>query len=60
MYELDARFARDSWVIVNAEFWGAHAPSRVDFGASPKSFWERVCDREGAIASTRGGCAPQT
>src|SRR5207245_5679020 len=42
-------------------FWGAHAPSRADFGALAEIFSEseKVRDREGAIASTRGGCAPR-
>jgi predicted HAD superfamily Cof-like phosphohydrolase len=48
------------------EFWGAHAPSRADFGALAEIFFQlistaagKVRDREGAIASTRGACAPQ-
>jgi hypothetical protein len=48
-------------------FWGAHAPSRADFGAFAEIFSgsEKVRDREGAIGlsrtgiSTRGGCAPR-
>ncbi|PYM03000.1 MAG: hypothetical protein DMF13_05255 [Verrucomicrobia bacterium] len=41
-------------------FWGAHAPSRAHCGASPQCSEKRkVCDGEGAIASTRGACAPQ-
>jgi hypothetical protein len=42
-------------------FWGAHAPSRADFGALVEIFFEseKVRDREGAIASTRGARAPQ-
>jgi len=41
--------------------WGAHPPSGVDFGALAEtfSFGEKVRDREGAITSTRDGCAPQ-
>jgi hypothetical protein len=41
--------------------WGAHAPSRADVGALAEIFSEivKVRDREGAIASTRGACAPQ-
>jgi len=41
--------------------WGAHAPSRVDFGALAETFFMalKVRDREGAIASTRGACAPR-
>jgi len=39
--------------------WGAHAPSRAGFGASPKqslcgAFNEKVRDDEGVIAGTRG------
>jgi hypothetical protein len=51
-------------------FWGAHAPSRAGFGASPKPTWhgtgephslrkKKMCDDEGVIASTRRACAPQ-
>jgi len=42
-------------------FWGAHAPSRVDFGALAEIFSEiaKVRDRGGAIAGTRGACARQ-
>ena len=47
-----------------AAFRGAHAPSRADFGASPKSLCiarsgKKVRDGEGAVAGTRGACAPQ-
>ena len=49
-----------------SEFWGAHAPLRADFGASAEIFFQlvnttagKVRDREGAIASTRGACAPR-
>ena len=42
-----------------AAVWGAHAPSRALFGASPKSLSEKVREGEGALASTRGACAPQ-
>jgi hypothetical protein len=52
------------------EFWGARAPWRARFGALAEtsstqqpiqfSMSEKVCDREGAIASTRGACAPQS
>jgi hypothetical protein len=48
--------------LYNAQiFWGAHAPSRADFGALAKIFSEiaKVRDRGGAIASTRGACAPR-
>jgi hypothetical protein len=45
--------------------WGAHAPSRADFGALAETFlWStsaaggKVCDHEGVIASTRGACVP--
>ncbi len=48
------------------EFRGAHAPSRADFGAFAEIFFQaigtaagKVLDREGAIASTRGACAPR-
>ena len=47
-------------------FRGAHAPSRADLGALAEitleigpSGSEKVRDREGAITSTRGACAPQ-
>jgi hypothetical protein len=51
-------------------FWGAHAPSRAGFGASPKPTWhgteglhprakKKVRDDEGVVTSTRGACAPQ-
>ncbi len=43
-----------------SEIWGAHAPPRAGFGASPKqSFSAKVHDGEGVLASTRGTCAPQ-
>ncbi len=42
-----------------ATFWGAHAPSRALFGASPKSLFPKAREGEGALASTRGACAPQ-
>ena len=49
------------------EFWGAHAPSRADFGGLAEIFSHpistaagKVRDREGAITSTRGACAPRT
>ena len=48
------------------ESWGAHAPSRADFGALAKIFSQpigtargKVGDHEGVIASTRGACAPR-
>jgi hypothetical protein len=46
-------------------FWGAHAPSRADFGALAKilalrvNHGGKVRDHEGVIASTRGACAPR-
>ncbi|MBV9009914.1 MAG: excinuclease ABC subunit UvrA [Verrucomicrobia bacterium] len=44
-----------------SELWGAHAPSRAGFGAPPKHLsLEEARDGEGAIASTRGACAPQS
>jgi len=40
---------------------GSARASRAGFGASPKqSFPEQIRDGEGAIAGTRGACAPQT
>jgi len=52
------------------EFWGARAPSRARFGAPAEtsstrqpvifSKFEKVRDRDGAIASTRDACAPQS
>jgi 5-methyltetrahydrofolate--homocysteine methyltransferase len=45
---------------VYATDWGSARASRADFGASPKSLSEKVRDGEGAVASTRGACAPQT
>jgi cell division protein FtsW len=42
-----------------AKLWGAHAP-RVHFSAPRrKAIYEEVRDGEGAVASTRGACAPQ-
>jgi hypothetical protein len=40
---------------------GAHAPSRADFGALAEIVFDpqKVRDREGAIASARGACAPR-
>src|ERR1700731_2318852 len=35
-----------------AMFWGAHAPSRADFGAPPK-YLGKISDGGGAVASTR-------
>jgi hypothetical protein len=45
----------------SAEFFlGSARASRAGFGATPKqSFGEKVRDGGGAIASTRGACAPQ-
>src|SRR5207248_4123049 len=42
--------------------WGAHAPSRADFGASPKCFSKTNQESRwrGANDSTRGVCAPRT
>jgi hypothetical protein len=43
-----------------ADCRGVHAPSRADFGAIAEiSFGEKVRDREGAITSMRGACAPR-
>ena len=40
---------------------GSARASRAVFGASPKTLrGEKVRDGEGAIASTRGACAPQS
>jgi len=43
------------------DFLGSARASRALFGASPKSYEVnfKVRDREGAIASMRGACAPQ-
>jgi hypothetical protein len=51
------------------QFWGAHASSRARFGALAETLVygrnylgsgvTKVRDGEGAIASTRGACAPQ-
>jgi len=48
------------------EFRGAHAPWRADFGALAEIFFQaistaagKVRDCEGAIAGTRGACAPR-
>ncbi|OLE97622.1 MAG: hypothetical protein AUG75_06070 [Cyanobacteria bacterium 13_1_20CM_4_61_6] len=42
---------------------GAHAPSRIGFGAFAETIFflasGKVRDGDGAIASTRGACAPQ-
>jgi len=48
-------------VIVAIEVWGAHAPSRADFGASPKCFSCSIKESRwrGANDSTRGASAPQ-
>src|SRR5437588_12704308 len=35
------------------------APPRADCGASPQFLFAKVRDREGAITSTRGACAPR-
>jgi hypothetical protein len=42
--------------IVAIEVWGAHAPSRANFGASPKSFLAQPTESRwrGANDSTRG------
>ncbi len=45
--------------MVTAIFRGAHAPSRVNFGASPKFLKIRELVGEGADHSTRGACVPQ-
>src|SRR5436190_18399924 len=49
-------------VIVAIDVRGAHAPSRADFGASPKCFSKTNQENlwRGANDSTRGVCAPQT
>jgi len=49
----------------SADFWGAHARSRAHFGALAEMLWidrepRKVRDGDGAIASTRGACAPQS
>jgi len=48
-------------LIVAIEVWGAHAPSRADFGASPKCFSCSIKESRwrGANDSTRGACAPR-
>ncbi|HYJ05575.1 MAG TPA: excinuclease ABC subunit A [Chthoniobacterales bacterium] len=44
-----------------ADFLGSARASRAGFGASPKrSSADKVRTGEGAVASTRGACAPQT
>ncbi len=52
------KFHRD---VTQQIFWGVHAPSRADFGALAEIFSRMVKagDCEGAIASTRGACAPR-
>jgi hypothetical protein len=52
-----SRESHMSWL---RNVWGAHAPSRADFGALAEMILNplKVRDREGAIASTRGACAP--
>ena len=49
------------------EFWGAHAPRVLLSAPSPKALVdsesahpEKVREREGALASTRGASAPRT
>ncbi|MEY2557467.1 MAG: excinuclease subunit [Verrucomicrobiota bacterium] len=42
------------------ESLGSGRASRAGFGASPKAIFRKVRDGEGAIAGTRGACAPPT
>jgi excinuclease ABC subunit A len=42
------------------EILGSARASRAGFGASPKPSFTKVRDGEGALAGTRGACAPQT
>jgi excinuclease ABC subunit A len=42
------------------ETLGSARASRAGFGASPKAIFTKVRDGEGAIARTRGACAPGT
>ena len=48
----------DDLLRVHGFIWGAHAP-RVLVLAPRQTIFGKVRDREGAIASTRGACAPQ-
>ena len=61
MFQSDVRSSRDRGIAVSATaiFRGAHAPSRVNFGASPKFLEMKEVVGEGADHSTRGACAPQ-
>jgi hypothetical protein len=62
MFQSDVRLSRDRGItlMVTAIFRGAHAPARVNFGASPKFLKIKELVGEGADHSTRGACAPQT
>jgi len=60
----EARMSNVETMRASADFWGAHAPSRAHFGALAEMLWidrelGKVRNGEGAIASTRGACAPQ-
>jgi hypothetical protein len=62
----EARMTKDGGMIRQLRtFWGAHAPSRADFGALAEipipptaSARGKVRDHEDVIASTRGVYAP--
>jgi hypothetical protein len=61
MLQPDVRVRRNRGFVVSvaAAFWGAHAPSRVRFDASPKCLCFKESVGEGANRCTRGACAPQ-
>src|SRR5205807_8666271 len=40
-------------------FWGAHAPSRARFGASPKRFCSKKIVGEAPTTTREGACAPR-
>ena len=61
MFQSDVRLSRDRWIAVSATviFRVTHAPSHVNFGASPKFLEMKEVVGEGADHSTRGACAPR-
>jgi hypothetical protein len=66
MVNVEALVTNDETMRVLAKFWGAHAPPRAHFGALAEMLRDtskratKVRDGEGAFASTRGACAPQS
>jgi hypothetical protein len=66
MVNVEALMTNDDAMRAPTVFWGAHAPSRAHFGALAEMLRDtsnrarKVRDDEGAVASTRGACAPQS